>query len=279
MRVLVLSGGVARGFYQLGCLEQLVANGQTWEGIVVTSVGALNGAGLSMLGVEAMKRVWLSIKEPQDIIKRHWLIEMPWKRGIYSLNPLKALLERELAKSPTGPTIPFWVGVCDLGNISVGFRPHGPDLKTTIKHVIASSSMPVLMDPVDDMLVDGGVRDIVPMSFPIRELGATEITVISCSPYSRNQMADGIKWSPKFPKIIGYLTRTIEAMTAEIQWQDMELCKMLNDVPGMRSIKAKIYAPDHKPILDALDFHKDLIQRAYDLGKAMATNPVMSFGW
>lgn len=279
MRVLVLSGGGARGAYQLGCVEALLARGEKFDAIVGTSVGALNAAGLSYLGIEHLKEVWLKhIKNPDDILKRHWLIEMPWKRGIYSLSPLKELLKEELGKSKTGATTPFWVGVCDLANMSVEFIPHDPNLRVTIQNVLASASMPVIMDPVDVTKVDGGVRDIVPMSFPIKVLNATEITVISCSPYSENQLADGVKWDAKFPKIISYLLRTVETMTAEIQWQDMQLCKIYNDLPGKRRIKATIYAPAQRPILDALDFHADLIKKAYDLGKEMANAPVMAFG-
>lgn len=279
MKVLVLSGGGARGAYQMGCIEALMDRGERWDAIVGTSVGALNAAGLSYLGLAHLKDIWLRhIKTPDDILKRHWLIQMPWKRGVYSLSPLKELLKEELQKSKAGPTIPFWSGVCDLGNMKVDFVPHDQDLRLTIQNVLASASMPVIMDPVDVTKVDGGVRDIVPMSFPIKSLGATELTVISCSPYSENQLADGVKWDAKFPKIVSYLARTIETMTAEIQWQDMQLCKLYNEMPGKRRVRVVVYAPGQRPILEALDFHADLIKKAYDLGKDMANLPVMAFG-
>ena len=67
-------------------------------------------------------------------------------------------------------------------------------------------------------------------------------------------------------------------MTAEIQWQDIELCRICNSMPGMRKVKVTVYAPGHKPILDALDFYPDKIKKAYDLGKEMALLPVLSFG-
>lgn len=277
MKVLVLSGGGARGSYQAGCLEGLIARGQKWDAIVGTSVGALNAAGLSYIGMERLKHVWLNeIKSPSDILDRHWLITMPWKRGIYSLKPLKELLKEELSNKTA--SIPFWVGVCDFADMRVSFIPHDQNTRVTIQNVLASSSMPVIMDPVDVTKVDGGVRDIVPMSFPIKSLNATEITVISCAPYSENQLADGVKWEAKFPKIVSYLTRTIETMTSEIQWQDMQLCQIYNDMPGKRRVKVTVYAPRHRPILEALDFEPELIRRAWALGNTMAEQPVIQFG-
>lgn len=279
MHVLVLSGGGAKGAYQAGCLDALIASGAKFDAIVGTSVGALNAAGLSYLGMPHLRDIWLKqVRVPSDILKKHWIVTLPWRRGVYSLEPLKDLLKEELDKSKTGPTLPFWVGVCDLADMRLYFKAHDNDLRTTIQNVLASSSMPVIMDPVDVTMVDGGVRDIVPMSFPIKTLGADEVTVISCSPYSENQLADGIKWDAKFPKLLSYLVRTIDTMASEIQWQDMQLCQVYNKMPGKKRIKATVYAPDHRPILDSLDFHAELIKKAYDLGKRMAERPVIAFG-
>lgn len=275
MKVLVLSGGGARGAYQLGCLEELLKQGLQFDAIVGTSVGSINAAGFSMLGIEQLKNVWMSIQGPSDIISLNWW-KLPWARGVYSLKPLKEALKEELGKS-TSISHPFYMGVCDLESLDVEFPANDPNnLRGTIQNILASSAMPGIMDPVDVVKVDGGVRDIVPLSFAIEDLQATEVTVISCSPYHRTQYAG--PFDAKFPKILSYVLRTIEAMTAEIQWQDIELCRLYNNQPGMRNVKVTVYAPGHKPILDALDFYPDKIKKAYDLGKEMALLPVLSFG-
>lgn len=273
MKVLVLSGGGAKGAYQLGCIEGLVARGHYWDAIVGISVGALNAAGMAFLDIERMKDVWFSIKSPKDIIAQNFILTLPWKKGVYSIAPLEKLLKNTFRLEVMFPKMDAYAGYVDLASSKVNYQMLGQSTQENIKAILASSAMPVIMEPVG-MLVDGGVRDIVPLKYAIKELKADQITVISCSPYSREISQN---WRMRSPKIIKTLVRTIDIMASEIMWTDLELCKARNADPRFRSVSVEIYAPDHAPVLDALDFEPDLIKQAYSRGLKMAEGPIIEF--
>ncbi len=58
---LVLSGGGAKGVYQLGVWKALTDNGYNIDGVYGTSVGAINGAAITMGDYESAKNLWMSI--------------------------------------------------------------------------------------------------------------------------------------------------------------------------------------------------------------------------
>lgn len=55
---LVLDGGGARGAYQIGALKALEEKGYHFDGVVGTSIGALNGAILCQNGLPLAQKIW-----------------------------------------------------------------------------------------------------------------------------------------------------------------------------------------------------------------------------
>jgi NTE family protein len=58
---LALSGGGARGAYQLGCWEAMIERGIRFEGIAGSSIGALNAALIAQGDLEAGKGLWAEL--------------------------------------------------------------------------------------------------------------------------------------------------------------------------------------------------------------------------
>lgn len=58
---LVLSGGGAKGVYQLGVWKALIDDGYTIDGVYGTSVGAINGAAVVMGDYDYAKELWMQI--------------------------------------------------------------------------------------------------------------------------------------------------------------------------------------------------------------------------
>ena len=88
----VLSGGGAKGAFQVGAMEYLHKKGLRPDLIVGTSVGALNAAGYSYGGMRGLLNLWDGIKGNKSIIKLNWW-RLLWATGIYTTKPLRKLLD------------------------------------------------------------------------------------------------------------------------------------------------------------------------------------------
>ena len=64
MRGLALEGGGAKGAYHLGALKALYEAGYAFDGVVGTSIGALNGAIIVQDGgsLETLQKLWDNVK-------------------------------------------------------------------------------------------------------------------------------------------------------------------------------------------------------------------------
>ena len=60
MKGLVLEGGGTKGAYQLGAYKALKELGVEFDGVVGTSIGALNAAFIVQEDYEIMKDIWLN---------------------------------------------------------------------------------------------------------------------------------------------------------------------------------------------------------------------------
>ena len=76
MRGLALEGGGAKGAYHLGALKALYEAGYAFDGVVGTSIGALNGAIIVQDGgsIENLQKLWDNVKVSQllDFDDEEW---------------------------------------------------------------------------------------------------------------------------------------------------------------------------------------------------------------
>lgn len=177
MRALVLSGGGAKGAFQIGVLEVLMKKyGLTWDLYFGVSIGAINASALAKYNdIDIVKKFWLGIKE-KDIYKKYGWPKVVWrfmtgKKSIYDNCPLYDTIIRTIGVGD----VPAKVGFVSL----VSGEYHS--MTASPKWIFASSTMPVIWEPVDGDLVDGGVRNVTPLRDAI-DAGADEIYVILCNP-------------------------------------------------------------------------------------------------
>jgi NTE family protein len=285
MRAIVLSGGGARGAFQVGALRHLLgAKRNRYDIICGTSVGALNGAFLAQYQVgqepeaaRGLEDLWRSLKGNGSIYRRwYWglLGRLPavlprWAGGrlsAYSSKPLRHLVRTRLSPrrvQESGRILR--VGAVDLvtGERKVWTEQDGPRLWDG---VLASSSFPVMLEPVrigSALYTDDGVRDITPIGEAILA-GATEIDAIACSPL-------GVP--PHKPKTgLDVLERCLMAMSDEIDRQDFDVVELYNGLvrtgqaPGKREITLRVLRP-REPVLESgLDFDPRKIRANIELG-------------
>ncbi len=263
-RALVLAGGGARGAFQVGMLQELVVHGGLdFQVIRGVSVGALNAAFLAQApgGDESLEGLRQAVRD----LKRIWTRKIEGnhsvyaKRGgfpglvagmdsLYSLKPLRRLIEDHLSPGALRNSgRDFAVSTVSLP--SGRYHEWVPEDAYFIEKLVASASIPVVFPYVDlkrarEVLVDGGVRNITPLSsaFAARP---DEIYVLLTSrvvregnslpdstvcPQSYEEWAD--TWLGTRVSGLDVLTRTIEILTDEIYLDDIRGALTWNELTG-----------------------------------------------
>src|SRR5215471_1342664 len=107
MKALVLSGGGAKGAYQVGALNRWMGEeGHDYDAVCGISVGAINGAFLAQFPcgnpqatAGELNRLWQRVRN--DNVKRSWfpfgILESIFKRSVYDSGPLANWIRSELS--------------------------------------------------------------------------------------------------------------------------------------------------------------------------------------
>ncbi len=231
---LCLTGGGARGSYQVGALKALeeldiLASVKVYSG---TSIGAANAAIVASTSVKRLIEVWMDLAE-DDIPKNDapFIVKkdgrrntLNFERGIYSMRAFeKLLLEaidfERLKDQEVYATISHG-GAKDEGLFQVfkssyaqRFKKEGKgyymplnafDKEKVQKIIVASCSIPFFFAPVlleERKYYDGGMFDNMPYT-PLVECGCDEVIIVHLHKYRFSQPkheAEGVKFHDIMP--------------------------------------------------------------------------------
>lgn len=262
-RALVLGGGGARGAFQVGMLRSLVVErGLDFQIIRGISVGALNAAFLAQAPTQGDSLA--ALQRQVVVLERLWRQEIQGNHSVYgeragglvglaagadslySLEPLKRLLSKHLSVTALKQSgRDFRVGTVSL--VSGRYQEWGPDSPKFLDKVLASASIPVVFPFVKstaprDILVDGGVRNITPLSSAFAAQ-PDEIYVLLTSRLVRQgpELPDsGVmeepydRWDDNWlgTKVSGFqvLRRTVEILSDEVYLDDIRTALDWNQV-------------------------------------------------
>lgn len=254
-RALVLGGGGARGAFQVGMLDVLVRErGIDFDVIRGVSVGALNAAFLAQAptGANSLANLQAAVTE----LVRIWTEEIRGNASIFEERATgfaglaagaDSLLDNEplwdLIRKHVDPAKlessrrDFAVGVASL--VTGEFHERRPSSKDFLRLVLASTAIPVVFPPVwrregREVFVDGGVREITPLSTAFRAK-PDEIYVLMASRAVRDAAGEipgntamptrYEDWDDNFlgTRVSGLdvLKRTVEILTDEIYLDDV----------------------------------------------------------
>lgn len=216
-RALVLSGGGAKGAYQIGVYKAIRKLGIKIDIITGTSIGAVNGAALTAGDYLKAKRMWIKIstdklfnydlknpKNYQGLAK-----EMLENKGL-KFDKAEKFLQENLNEEKIRKS------KIDYGLVTVNLKSRVPKMLTKdqipkgklISYVIASSTcFPAIeMKEIDgEYYIDGGYYDNLPINLAI-DMGAEEIIAVDLS-------AIGIKQKVKDKNIkIDYIKHSNKQM-------------------------------------------------------------------
>jgi NTE family protein len=190
-RAFVLGGGGARGALQVGALQALLEAGVAPDLVVGTSIGALNGAFLSLYGfnaeaLEGLKRAWHRGAE-EDLLPDNYLwltvrslFNRPGSEVIHSIRQF-------LVDHGLGPKLRFGdlpgprliLVAADLGGGCAKLYGTDPD-HLVLNALLASAAIPPWVRPLgqdDALLIDGGLVSNLPIE-PALSQGATEVIAL-----------------------------------------------------------------------------------------------------
>lgn len=296
MRALVLSGGGAKGAYQVGALRHLLGErAEHYDIFAGTSVGALNAAYLAMFSAgneidsaRGLEDLWLGIDSSS--IWRKWYggllghlpVVLPkWfggKSSVYSTAPLRALVKKHLKPGVVAVSRKkLRIGAVDLDS---GERRVWDETERDVLHnaVCASSAFPMFFEPVEiggKLYTDAGVREVSPISDAI-EAGATEIHLLGTGP-------ENVVGSLPGRDALSLGRRVLGVMGSEIERWDVKVVELYNALYAAKHPKAvgksyinlKVLRPDAELLENALDFNPRDIRRNIEVGYADAK----SFDW
>lgn len=275
MRALVLTGGGSFGAFQAGVVHGLAERGRSWDLIIGTSVGAINGAYLAQAApaehasrAEALCQMWQAIDDKQVFKSNvrgilHELLPLPflpYKPALFDTTPLRVMIHREMSATPPPTRLKVTAVSLDTGAARLVDAAHH-DIRPW---VLASSAIPILFPPVrvdGGLWVDGGVRRNSPIEEAVRA-GATEIDVVLCFPLRRNiwrRPVLGKRWS--VAEIAGL---TLLYIMAEFLNGDV-LAWEQHKNPTVR-----LYAPDDIPVITPITFSRASIDEMLRHGREVA---------
>ena len=166
-RILVLSGGGARGYVHIGLLHAIEAAGIEIDAVAGTSMGALVGAGYALSRsatyADASARTF---GDPDRLVDRTLpLLALARTRGVTTA--LQEILGDALIEDLP---LPFFCVAADLGRA----LPHLFDRGPLWRAVRGSSAIPGVFAPIlvdDSVIVDGGVMNNFPVDLARERFG------------------------------------------------------------------------------------------------------------
>jgi NTE family protein len=275
-RALVMSGGGVKGAYQLGVLRKwLLEDRIEYDVYSGVSVGALNAAVLAQVpygdpvaSYNKLAAIWDDVDNSN--IRKDWKffgkLAALWKGHVYNSEPLQEWVQRDVdaeALRTSGKKLLVGATSLDTGEYKVA-REDTPDIW---KWVYSSAAFPLffeegLMD--SNLWVDGGVRNVTPLSEVIR-LGVDEIDVIlAANPHQTRP------WDPKGKAIWQKAFRILDIVMTEITLTDLHAVGLKNDLArlgaGYKPIKVRLIHPKEELVDDALDFDPEAIAEMREIG-------------
>lgn len=257
---LILSGGGAKGAFQVGALDYLINEKKVdFDIICGVSVGALNASMVAQGDSNTLKKLWLEIKSPRDIFRQRLFGVLGGLFGadsVYSNRPLWKKIDqyvdpekiRKKGKELRIGTVSLQTG--EYISVNQNF----PDLK---KWILASTSIPVTFEPINldkKQVIDGGVREITPLSTAI-ELGAERIFVILASPTNVRHHPD-----KEYRSLMEIGVRSLDIVLAEVCANDLRIAEMVNaNIRSWNAVKKKVESSGHrvKDFFQGIDFIHD----------------------
>ncbi|MFP4662549.1 MAG: patatin-like phospholipase family protein [Halanaerobiales bacterium] len=198
--VLVLSGGGARGAYQVGVIRQLLKMGGKFDMVVGSSIGALNGVLLSEFTLKGLPPQEIAIQLEKAWSTFHRFMTLNWSgffKNIFTLSNIVSIYTNKYIKKALCQYIPAERKFSDYTRCQLSVTGTNLSRKKlqifdfnsatpVVEAVLASMAYPVAFPAVNiegEIIIDGGALSNAPLKEAI-QWGASEIYLVFLRPLS-----------------------------------------------------------------------------------------------
>ena len=240
---IVLSGGGAKGAFQVGVLDELVVQrGVRFDIVAGVSTGSIQALGVAQDDVPGLVQRWLGIRGNKDIYTERPLGALGGLLGedsIYDTKPLRRLINGfadDAKLQASGRKL--LLGVVNLGTGQ--FRTIDESVPGIANWVYASCAMPVFFDPLltkasdgtREQWVDGGVRNVTPLDAAL-ELNPRGVIVVRAGPKPQPGPVR------TFPDLIKIGLRAVDILQSEVSINDTSNAALINDLISAREAQMR----------------------------------------
>jgi len=257
---IVLSGGGAKGAFQVGVLEELVVHRKVRIDIFAgVSTGAIQALGGAQDDVPGLVDAWRALRSNRDVYRERPLGIVGGLLGassLYDASPIRARIRvfaNEARLKASGRKL--LLGVVNLG--TGAFRTIDESVLGIHDWVYASSAMPVYFQPLrtsdGGQWVDGGVRDVTPLDAAM-EQNPRAVLVVTTSPMP--PVAAPVR---DYGSLVSIGLRAVGILQSEVVANDTGNAALINALIAARAAQAGalrdagVKGPAAKAILAPLD--------------------------
>ncbi len=239
---IVLSGGGAKGAFQVGVLKALITGKKVdFETVVGTSTGAIQAAGVAQNDMPALVKFWTGLKGPGDIYKKRtgkFVSIITGEPSLYSTEPLKGLLKgaiNEARIKTSGKKLRIRVVNITNGE-AITVAENADDIADW---VYASCAMPFVFPPltsksaqgIEEQWVDGGVRDVTPLDVAFLERPRAILVVRASAPPQPDK-------PKKYKDLVQIGLRAVDILSNEVSENDLKNVNLINHLLTARDRQA-----------------------------------------
>lgn len=300
MKVLITSGGGAKGAFSVGAVEHIMheAGVEKFDFISGTSTGSLIAGMVGANKIGELIDIYLNT-DNGDILAPVNLVEVVTSKNkpfLFDTEPLMTQIETFMDNEAfdhimqSSTTICFNAVCLQTGKLSVFSTKQLNDSRhydkfsiqnrdQLIKAMLASSNQAVFMNPVNingNQFVDGGNKEVVPTRVVVNNLANDsdhDIYILSNNP---NEL---VHINKTYTSILDVLMRAISLFIQEVRENDLEVIAMFKKLSA-RNVRIFYICPDEELDIEfatGLRFDKDLMELWMAMGEEKAKQVLRDF--
>lgn len=250
---IVLSGGGAKGAFQVGVLDELI----TRRGVKVdifagVSTGAIQALGGAQDDVPGLVDAWLRLRGNRDAYREKPLGVVGGLLGaesLYDPSPIRARIRArirafadETRLRATGKKL--LLGVVSL--TSGAFRTVDETTPGIANWVYASAALPVFFPPLrtraadgrEEQWVDGGVRNVTPLSAALDWNPRGVLVVMASPPTPTPTPTLEAGHARNYGSLVSIALRSVGILQSEVVANDTAQAQLVNDLLAARALQA-----------------------------------------